>query len=194
MKAIKFIALIITVSVFSVTVNAQTPTWSDNIACIVYTRCVSCHNPSGIAPFSLLTYEDGFDNAYAMTNAINEGIMPPWPPDKGFQRYAHERTITQVEIDLINSWFNAGAPEGTVANAPDSPVFNSNSNLPNIDLTLKMPHYTNTATKDDYRCFVMNPNLTEDMYITGWEAIPGNRSMVHHVLVYQDKYMLYVYS
>jgi len=165
---------------------AQTPTWSDNIACIVYTRCAGCHNPSGIAPFSLITYNDAAAHAYSMVNALNTGIMPPWPPDQSYQRYAHERTITQEEIDLVNDWFHGGVPEGNPANAPEPPVFSNGSQLPQIDLTLNMPVYTNTAAYDDYRCFVMTTNLTEDKFITGWEVIPGNRSIVHHVLVYQD--------
>ena len=37
---------------------------------------------------------------------------------------------------------------------------------------------------DNYRCFILDPKLTEDAFITGYEVIPGNRKIVHHALVY----------
>lgn len=50
-----------------------------------------------------------------------------------------------------------------------------------------MPAYTsNAAMGDVYRCFVLPTGLTADKFITAFEAIPGNRSIVHHVLIYAD--------
>lgn len=42
-------------------------------------------------------------------------------------------------------------------------------------------------TSDLYRCFVI-PNVTSiDKFISGMEVLPGNRNIVHHVLVFQDQ-------
>ena len=39
---------------------AQVPTWSDDVACVVYSHCTSCHHDGGPAHFDLVTYTDGF--------------------------------------------------------------------------------------------------------------------------------------
>jgi hypothetical protein len=36
--------------------SVHSQTWSDDIACIVYTHCSKCHSPGNIAPFSLMNY------------------------------------------------------------------------------------------------------------------------------------------
>jgi Copper type II ascorbate-dependent monooxygenase, C-terminal domain/Copper type II ascorbate-dependent monooxygenase, N-terminal domain len=38
---------------------------------------------------------------------------------------------------------------------------------------------------DVYHCFVLNPNFTRDVMVTGAEVIPGNRRIVHHAILYK---------
>src|SRR5262245_64168544 len=38
-------------------------TFTRDVAPILFTACVSCHRPEGIAPFSLLTYDDARSHA-----------------------------------------------------------------------------------------------------------------------------------
>ena len=106
------------------TSKAQVPTWADNVACIFYTRCTSCHHPGGIAPFSLIDYINAYVRMPDIQNMVNTGKMPPWPPDHTYQTYAHERVLSQGEIDVINAWVNGNGPQGNVANAPTPPVPN----------------------------------------------------------------------
>ncbi len=173
---------------FGFTVNAQTtPTWSDDIACVVYTHCTSCHNSNGIAPFSLMTYTDAASAASSFPYAVNNGIMPPWPPDRSYINLAHERYLTPEEITLINDWVNAGAPEGNQVNAPAPPVYSSNAVITNPDLVVQIPTYAVGSSQDVYRCFVIPTSEGVDKFITGFEVLPGNRSIVHHVLVFRDE-------
>ncbi|HQV01127.1 MAG TPA: hypothetical protein PLO59_08200, partial [Bacteroidia bacterium] len=57
------------------------PTWNNDIACIIYSRCASCHNANGIAPFSLIDYNDAVNYSPGIQIAVSNKIMPPWPPD-----------------------------------------------------------------------------------------------------------------
>jgi len=55
---------------------------------------------------------------------------------------------------------------------------------------LAMPRaYTPSAPygkgTDDYRCFVLDPHLDEDAFITGMNILPGNRDVVHHVILFR---------
>lgn len=166
---------------------AQVPTWSDDVACVVYSHCTSCHHDGGPAHFDLVTYTDGFFWRNEMRTATQTRYMPPWPPDPTYRSLAHERTLTQDEIDLIAAWVDGGAPEGVPANAPPAPVFTNTPVITDPDITVIMDEYmVPPSTTDNYRSFVLPISNPTDRFITGVEVIPGNTEMVHHVLVYQD--------
>ncbi len=166
--------------------SSQSATWSDNIACIMYTNCTKCHNPNGVGPFSLLTYSDAIFQSGAIKSATQSKHMPPWPADKNYRSFAHERLLSQEEIDLIANWVDNGAPEGVASHAPTIPVYNTSEEITSPDIKVQIPNYTVAGVGDIYRCFVLNPGLSVDQFITALEMVPGNRSIVHHVLLYAD--------
>jgi hypothetical protein len=57
-------------------------------------------------------------------------------------------------------------------------------------MTLTMPEtYTPSAPygsgTDDYRCFLLDPQLDQDVWLTGSNVLPGNPSVVHHVILFK---------
>ncbi len=46
------------------------------------------------------------------------------------------------------------------------------------------PKAPNQGT-DDYRCFLLDPRLTEDAYLTGIDVVPGDPQVVHHVILFR---------
>ena len=57
-------------------------------------------------------------------------------------------------------------------------------------VTVRMPEtYTPSAPTgsgtDDYRCFLLDPKLAEDQFITGFNVLPGNPDVVHHVILFR---------
>ena len=135
---------------------AQTTTWSEHVAPILYAHCTSCHNAAGIAPFSLMSYADAYDNANDIADAVADRTMPPWPPDPTYSGFAHQRVLSQSDRDRIADWLTDGAPEGDTALAPDPPVYSGLAELQNPDLVSRMtPYMVNTST-DLYRCFVIS--------------------------------------
>ena len=168
--------------------SAQSITWATNIAPVLYNNCTTCHHTDGIAPFPLISYLDAYQQRYGISSDITIRKMPPWPPDATYTRLAHERLLSQSDIDLINTWVNQGAPSGDTTLAPPAPVYVNGSVIGTSNLTLTIPTYTVPAnqTSDIYQCFAIPTNLLQDMYITEMEVVPGNPTIVHHVLVYQD--------
>src|SRR5687768_16328202 len=77
---------------------AQGPYWATDVAPILYANCTKCHNPNGIAPFSLLTYSDAANEASDIKNAVTNRTMPPWPPDTAYRHFMHERILSPQEI------------------------------------------------------------------------------------------------
>jgi hypothetical protein len=57
-------------------------------------------------------------------------------------------------------------------------------------ITLTMPAaYTPSAPTgvgtDDYRCFLLDPKIDQDVYLTGTNVLPGNPGVVHHVILFR---------
>ncbi|MCH2023047.1 MAG: T9SS type A sorting domain-containing protein [Saprospiraceae bacterium] len=167
--------------------NAQT--YADDIAQIFFDNCTVCHHNGGVAPFSLMTYAEVSSMTSLIQPAVNNEIMPPWPPDNTYSQFTHERSLTSTEISAIDSWINAGAPEGNSANTPAPPFYHNNSLLGQGDFSVRIPDYISKATfgNDDYVCFsIPTTGLNTTESIQAIEVIPGDPSIVHHVLVYVD--------
>jgi Secretion system C-terminal sorting domain/Copper type II ascorbate-dependent monooxygenase, N-terminal domain/Copper type II ascorbate-dependent monooxygenase, C-terminal domain len=169
------------------TLLAQTPTWSEKIAPILYKNCTNCHHAGGIAPFSLLTYQEASSRKGSIEYAVTNGHMPPWPPDPKFREFIKQRVLTADEIKAIQDWSNGSAPQGDPAKAPVVPTYNNAPALANATFSFKMPSFKISQSGDTYRCFPVKSGQTVDKYITGIECIPGNGSIVHHVLFFQDQ-------
>jgi hypothetical protein len=169
------------------TAKAQNPTWADDVACIVYSHCTSCHNPKGAAPFSLIEYDTAVLFASAIKNAVEHREMPPWPVDNNYRKMAHDRSLSDGERNAIINWVNTGTQQGNMGIAPAAPVYTNSEVITNPDLKLRIPTFTvPTITEDLYRCFVLPTGISVQKFITGIEIIPGNKSIVHHAQVFYD--------
>ena len=84
---------------------------------------------------------------------------------------------------------DAGSTQGHAGHAA-SPVRLKPLRAGEKRLTLKMPEaYTPSAPTgvgtDDYRCFLLDPKLDEDVFLTGFNILPGNPDVVHHVILFR---------
>jgi hypothetical protein len=51
--------------------------------------------------------------------------------------------------------------------------------------TAYQPAAPNGVGTDDYRCFLLDPHLTQDRYLTGTFVRPDNAEVVHHVILFR---------
>jgi hypothetical protein len=175
---------------FPLLILAQSPNYSEDIAPIIYNKCLQCHNSGGMAPLSLETYADAISNAGMIQHVTSTGEMPPWLPDTLFQHYSYENTLNIDEISTILNWVLNGVPLGDTSLLPPFPSFSSSSNLGQADLEITIPLYSSNASSnsDDYVCFSIPSGLFQDRQVKAIEVIPGNIEIVHHVLVGIDEY------
>ena len=168
--------------------NAQTITYAEHIAPILYNNCAKCHRPGQVAPFSLLTYEDAARHARDIAIQTKSGYMPPWKPEPGWAAYRDERRLTPAQIDLIQQWVAQGSAQGDMSHAPAIPVFSDDWQLGAPDLILTMPDTFDVPADgpDVYRNFVIPTNLGEDKWIRAIEVKPMSRAVVHHILFFAD--------
>jgi hypothetical protein len=75
-------------------------------------------------------------------------------------------------------------PEGAPASIapPASPTFDGTP----LELAMATPYSPKPSddhAQDDYRCFLLDGAADAERFVTGIEVLPGNASLVHHVLV-----------
>ncbi|MBI1369600.1 MAG: hypothetical protein GC162_13215 [Planctomycetes bacterium] len=166
------------------------PTYSHDIAPIVYEHCASCHRPGEAAPFSLLTYEDAAKRAKLLSRVTGKRYMPPWkaePSDLGV--FLDERHLTDAQIDTFRRWYEAGAPRGDVADLPPMPTFRSGWQLGEPDMVLTMDQSFDIPAegRDVYRNFVV-PNPGDKLrYVKAVEFRPSSPTVVHHAIFFLDR-------
>lgn len=172
---------------FSLSLTIQAQLDYKDVAAIFYAKCASCHNPNGIANSDFTNYAGTAAYASTISNYVQNGIMPPWPPDTTYTRFVHERTINTTQKAAILQWVSDGALAGNLSLAPSPPTFSATQLKGTPDAILQMPTYTSTATgSDKYVCFSLPSGLTQDRYLRAYEIIPGNPAIVHHVVVNVD--------
>ncbi len=186
MKNILLLAVLTLVIPFAA-YTQNPPTWSADVQCIIYSHCTTCHNPNGIAPITLLTYDSALAHMSDIKRDVGMKKMPPYLPNINYQHYTDMRVLTPNEITTLAAWVDAGGPLGDTTQQLPQPVYNSNIVVTNPDITARIPNYTvpNTGT-DLYRCFILTNPQSVTKYIKTIEVIPGNRNAVHHVLVFED--------
>src|ERR1035437_1694045 len=117
--------------------SAAAPTFSHDVAPILYARCVSCHRDTGVAPFPLVTYAAAAKRARLIATVTAKRYMPPWLPSA--PRFQHEMRLSAPEIALLATWASSGAPEGNPRETPPPPKFPDGWPLGAPDLQAAMP-------------------------------------------------------
>ena len=104
-------------------------TFTKDIAPILQRSCQNCHRPDGVAPMSLVTYEDVRPWARAIKQRTSigphRGVMPPWYIEKnvGIQKYKDDPSLSDQEVAMIGKWADSGAPRGNPADMPAPRTF-----------------------------------------------------------------------
>jgi Flp pilus assembly protein TadD len=165
----------------------EAPTYAEHVAPILNNRCVQCHRPGGIGPFSLLTYQDVYRRADRIVRATSAGVMPPWLPDAGYREYLGERRLSDEEIAIIQNWFITGRLAGDTTNLVAPSFQQSPWQLGTPDLVVPIdafevePHDT-----DVYRNLVVPIPVGERRYVQSVELRPGGPNVVHHARMMVD--------
>ena len=97
-----------------------TPTFAKDVLPVLQRSCQQCHRPGSVAPMSLLTYEDTRPWARAIRDRTAQREMPPWYIERnvGVGAFKEDPSLSDVEIEMIRQWVDAGAPRGDDADAP----------------------------------------------------------------------------
>jgi hypothetical protein len=163
------------------------PTYTQEVSRIMQAKCQLCHRPDDVAPFSLMSYSDASTWAADIKRVVTERKMPPWKPVPGHGDFRDNFGLTEDERITIVQWVDAGAPEGDPAFLPEPRPETGEWHLGEPDHVVQMPEqYMVPRRKDTYRCFVIPTGLNEDKFLSAAQVFPGNRQVVHHVILFLD--------
>ena len=163
-------------------------TFSNQVARILNKHCVECHLEGEIAPFSLTSYDEVVGWGDTMLEVIQDGRMPPWHADPRHGDFLNARVMTSEEKSQLRAWVDAGSPEGDRSQLPEKPTFTKGWQLPREpDLVVNMrdrPFDVPAEGTVKYQYFQVDPGFKEDTWVKAAELQPGNRAVVHHILVF----------
>ena len=73
--------------------TSAAPTYSKDVAPILYAHCTTCHRPGEIAPMSLLTFKDARPWVKSIGTRVSAGTMPPWHADPAYGEFVNDRRV-----------------------------------------------------------------------------------------------------
>jgi hypothetical protein len=178
--------ILITICLFWGPVMSQVPTFINDVAPIIHTKCTPCHRPNEAAPFSLITYEDVSKRAGFIKKVVSSGYMPPWRPHHDYVKYGNDRSLSDNEKSTIIKWVDNNYPRGTgeIRNIEKlTAVRGITSYHRKPDTTLKMPAAFPLPDDNAERFIIYKIpfELKDSLNVEAIEFYTNNKRVVHHV-------------
>jgi hypothetical protein len=164
-------------------------TFTKDVAPIIFNNCAACHRAGEVAPMTLLSYKEVRPWAKSIKEVVRERRMPPWGADPQHGEFSNDRALSQKDIDTIAAWVDGGAREGDPKDLPPLPRLVEGWNIGKPDVVFSMPEEFNVPADGivPYQNYTIRTNFTEDKYIQAAEVRVGNRSVVHHAVVFIEE-------
>lgn len=160
-------------------------TYERDVLPILGKHCGDCHRAGGIAPMSLLSYQQAFPWASSIKTEVLEGRMPPWLPEEGYGEFRNARTLTAEEIDTLVDWASGGTPEGQPVErgAPSEAGAETKHGEPDLVLEPEVAVAVGAEEFEKNVCVVLPTRLDEARRVAAFEFQPDNIAMVHDVTI-----------
>jgi hypothetical protein len=164
--------------------QASRVTFNKDVLPILQNNCQTCHRPGGIAPMSLLTYQNARPWAKAIKAAVVSKQMPPWFADPHYGEFRNAPKLTSANIQTLVAWADNGAREGDTADKPAAVQFADGWRIkPDVVVSMPEPHVVPAKGIGEIQSFFVPNPFKEDTWVTSIEIRPGDPSVVHHVIV-----------
>ena len=172
---------------FTFASGEQSPSYVREVAPLLRQHCVECHRPDGIGPWSLTEHSRAKHYARMMEEVLLTRRMPPWDADPDYGKFANAHALSAEQTQTLIRWVEAGSPRDEGADPLAEPL----SPLPawslgQPDVVLRLPEVQQIPATGvlEYRHIRIPSPFTNEVWITGTDIKPGNRKVVHHVILY----------
>lgn len=163
-------------------------TYSEHIAPMLQQHCFPCHTPGDIAPWAMTSYDVILEFSGLIKSAVLAGEMPPWHADPKYSTFSNAKSMSNEEIATLIDWIDRGSPRGDGAD----PLAETETPEPvdwpmgNPDHVVSIPLQSVPAQGSvDYKYFFSESPFDEDVWLKAAAVKPGDRSVVHHCLVFK---------
>ena len=166
----------------------EAPSFTRNVAPLLFDKCVSCHRSGQIAAaLPLDTYEAAKRGADSIKKQVVKRAMPPWSADPAHSlKFRNDARLSRQEIDTFVGWIDAGAPRGPDADLPPVPASSPAGWLHPQgiapDAVVTLPEFSVQAAGEiPYVQILVKAPAGPDRWISAMQVRPGNPALVHHV-------------
>jgi hypothetical protein len=164
--------------------EAAGPTFTKDVAPIVFNKCANCHRPGEVAPMPLTSYAEVRPWSKAIREEVVERTMPPWfaDPKTSTAHFSNDRRLSEQEIKTITAWVDAGAPKGDDKDLPKMPSYTPGWTFGEPDLVIEMPIDFEVPAEGELpmQNFYVPVPFSEERWVEKVELRPGNPAVVHH--------------
>ncbi|MBI3882509.1 MAG: cytochrome c, partial [Verrucomicrobia bacterium] len=157
-----------------------------DVAPVFYKNCVTCHRPGEVAPFSLLSYKEARPWVKSIREKVSQRVMPPWHADAHYGPFRNDRRLSDKDIATILAWVDGGAKEGDPKDLPPVPEVAEGWHIGKPDAVYSIPveYEVPASGVVEYQYFTVPTNFKEDKWLQSAEIHFGDRSVVHHAIVF----------
>ena len=161
-------------------------TYSGDVAAIFQQKCQNCHRPGQVGPFPLQTYDDARKHKAVIREVVDDRRMPPWHADPRYGHFENDRSLTPKQRATVLAWIDQGLPLGDPSRVPAPPAFPDGWTVGTPDVVFTIPADYIVAAQGElpYQHFVVPTGFTEDRWVQVIEARPGDRTVIHHIIIY----------
>ncbi|HZZ33955.1 MAG TPA: hypothetical protein VFE10_18375, partial [Phenylobacterium sp.] len=158
--------------------------YAKTIAPMVEAKCATCHQPGGIGPMPLNSYEQVKGFSPMIREVIRTHRMPPFEPDETVGQWKDDGRLSPDQMKTLVHWIDAGAPRGTGEDplkkisfqAPEWP-------LGKPDKIVEIPSMKVPATGVvEYQYPSVKNVMTEGRWLKASAFVVNDRQAVHHIL------------
>ncbi len=164
--------------------RATNISYSKDIAPIIQAKCTACHQPGGVGPMTLTSYEQVKNFAPMVREAIRTQRMPPFAADAAIGHFQDDMRLTSAQKTALVHWIEAGAPRGT----GDDPLAKLTFQAPEWamgkpDLVVEFPTAKVQAGGLMPYEYPTKPNVfTEGRWLKAASFRYNDRQAVHHTI------------
>jgi len=168
----------------------EAPTFTKDVAPILFDNCVVCHRVGEVAPMALTSYQAVRPWARAIQDKVVSREMPPWHADpEASLDFRNDRRLSQADVDIIAAWVDRGAPEGNPAELPALPPIQTGWQIRDLgepDAVIRMPVAEQIPASGELPMtnYYIRVPWDEPRYAQALESKPGNRVAAHHTVAY----------